>query len=296
VTAIAERRADVRGIGTRYLEAGRGEPIVFLHGGRAGDSALAESADVWAPALGALSDRYRCIALDRLGQGGTDNPATDEGYAMSAAVAHVVGFLDSFGGEAFHLVGHDHGGYVAAAAALEAPRRVRSCTIVASALCAPGNGRGDFVLAGNPHPPFSAAGARHVLERASFRADHIDPAWLACIERLFAAGEYRAAAARMETAGLYDTVFLPRLRIDRDRMAARLSLGSIAHPTLLVWGFNDPVAPIDMGYGAYDLFARHELRCELQVVNEAGHYPFREKPDAFHRILAGFIENVRHGV
>ena len=135
-----------------------------------------------------------------------------------------------------------------------------------------------------------------MLERASFRPDHIAPDWLARIEEIFATEKYRAAAAKADTAGLYDTVFLPRLRIERDRMFARLSQGSIARPTMLVWGFNDPIAPIAMGYDAYDLFARHELRCELHIVNEAGHYPFREQPAPFHRILANFLENVRHGV
>ena len=42
---IAEKWLDAGGVRTRFLEAGAGEPVVFIHGGHAGDTALAESAD-----------------------------------------------------------------------------------------------------------------------------------------------------------------------------------------------------------------------------------------------------------
>lgn len=291
---IVERWLDAGGIRTRYLEAGAGEPIVFIHGGYAGDPALAESADGWAIALRDMGRGFRCIAPDRLGQGCTANPENDAGYAMSAAVAHIIAFLEALGGSA-HLVGHGHGGYVAAAVTLEAPARVRSCTILSSELVCPGGGA-ELVLAGNPHAPFSRESARFVLEKITLRHEHITPDLLDRIAAIFASPKYRAAAAKMADDGLYDTLYLPRLRADRDRVFARLAQAGILRPVALIWGRDDPVAGLDLAYAAFGAFARHELRCELHVVNGAGHYAFRERPDTVHRMIANFVENVRHGV
>lgn len=295
VPAIAEKWIDVAGIRTRYLEAGDGEPVMFIHGGRAGDGALAESAGDWALALAALAPRHRCIAFDRLGQGGTGAPSAEDGYTMGGSVTHAIGFLRAFPGEAFHLVGHGHGGYVAAEAALAMPAQVRSCTFVASELLAPGNGRSEFVLAGNPHPATTMDAARFVLERSIAAAEALTLEWTDRIGAIFAADSYRAAVARMEGEGLYDTVFLPRLRMDRDRLFARLAQAALGPPSMLIWGHADPIAPIGMAYAAYDLLARHELRCALHIVNGAGHYAHRERPGAVHRILGDFFATVRHG-
>ncbi|MCW5770302.1 MAG: alpha/beta hydrolase [Rhodospirillaceae bacterium] len=294
--ATTEHHRDIGGTRTRYVEAGDGEPILFIHGGVAGDGALAQSAADWSLALAALAPRYRCIAFDRLGQGATAAPVADDCYTMAASVAHAEAFVASFAGESFHLVGHGHGGYVAAALALAAPTKVRSCTIVASDVAAPGNGRREFLLYDNPHPPLSQASAGFVLERMLAAQDAIAPDWLARIAAIFAAESYRDAAARMNEAGLLDTMFLPRLRADRDRLHARLAQAALGCPVMLVWGFDDPVAPMAQAYAAFDLLARHELRCELRVMNGAGHFPHREQPAAFHRLLANFVENVRHGV
>jgi len=293
---IAEKWLDVTGIRTRYLEAGSGEPVVFIHGGHSGDPAMAESADVWDLAIRGLAGRYRCIAPDRLGQGATANPLTDDGYAMSAAIAHAIEFLEALGGEPAHLVGHAHGGYVAAATALQARGLVRSCTILSSELVASGDGNTELVLAGNPYAPLTRDSARFVIERSSPGREHVTPGWLDCVAAIFAMPKYRTAVARMVEAGLYDTVFLPRLRSDRDRLFEHLARASIGCPVMLFWGFDDPIAPLPMAYDAFDLFARHELRCELHIVNQSGRYAFRENSAAFHRILTNFVENVRHGV
>ena len=291
---IVEKWLDAGGIRTRYLEAGAGEPVVFIHGGHAGDTALADSADIWNIALGDLGRGLHCIAPDRLGQGLTANPENDAGYAMSAAMAHMIAFLEARGGSA-HLVGHGHGGYLAAAVTLEKPALARSCTILSSELVCP-RGGGDLVLAGNPHAPLSRESARFVLEKSSLRHEHITPELLDRVAAIFASTKYRAAAARMADSGLYDTLYLPRLRADRDRMFARLAQEPLLRPVALIWGRGDPFAGLDHAYEAYGAFARHELRCELHAVNGAGHYAFREMPAVVHRMIANFVENVRHGV
>lgn len=292
---LDENWVDVAGIRTRYLIGGDGDPIVFVHGGYAGDETGFESADVWHPNLAVLKDRYRCIAVDRLGQGFTDNPSAESGYAMQASVTHFIAFLQKLGGVPYHLVGHASGGYVVAQATLQNPELVRSCTIVSSDAAAPRPGRRDFLLAGNPHPPLSREGALHVLESHCFGKDSIDDEWIQQRWALMDSTKHQTAARKMHDDGLYEARYLPDLRTDREMMFGLLGQRSIGRPTMLYWGFNDPVAPLDLGYDLYELLSKHELRCQMHIVNGAGHYSFRERPQEFNRIFSDFIEDVRHG-
>ncbi|MBW8904652.1 MAG: hypothetical protein JF611_03080, partial [Betaproteobacteria bacterium] len=53
------RWLDVDGVRTRYFEAGRGEPIVFIYGGNFGTGDSASSAYTWNNQLAPLSEHLR---------------------------------------------------------------------------------------------------------------------------------------------------------------------------------------------------------------------------------------------
>ena len=63
-------------------------------------------------------------------------------------------------------------------------------------------------------------------------------------------------------------------------------------PTQLIWGYNDPTAPISMGRALYDLIAARERRAHFNIFNEAGHFTYREHPIEFNACLHAFIEGV----
>jgi pimeloyl-ACP methyl ester carboxylesterase len=291
-----EKCIDVEGVKTRYLDLGTGEPIVFVHGASTGDFSGAESAEVWDLNYPALSGRYRCVAVDRLGQGKTGNPTSDAGYTMGASVAHVIAFVKTLNLGPVHAVGHSRGAYVVTQVTLTAPELVRSCTIVSSNTVSPGYGRNSIVFAPCPYPPYSAERARYTLENYSYRSDHIDSDWFRQRQEILESKKYREACQRMQDGGLYESQYLAQLEIDREAMFACLERQSIGRPTMLVWGMNDPTARLEQGYDLYDLIARHQLRCQLHILNQAGHYCFRERPEEFNRVLTNFIEDVRYGV
>ena len=58
-TAVAQRTIDAGGIGTSYLEAGSGEPVLMLHGSGPGVSGLAN----WQHNIPSLSHRQNGEAL-----------------------------------------------------------------------------------------------------------------------------------------------------------------------------------------------------------------------------------------
>src|SRR5436190_910330 len=83
----------------RYLEQGRGEPLILLHG-----ASLGSSADSFKRNLQALSDAgFRAISVDRPGYGGSDGPqeVTGSGHA-----SFILRFMDTLGLEQAVLVGH----------------------------------------------------------------------------------------------------------------------------------------------------------------------------------------------
>src|ERR1700694_442165 len=66
-SGVAVRTAVVDGLTLQYLEAGRGPAVVLVHG-------YAETSRMWRPLMSQLADRYRVIAPDLPGIGGSAVP------------------------------------------------------------------------------------------------------------------------------------------------------------------------------------------------------------------------------
>jgi 2-hydroxy-6-oxonona-2,4-dienedioate hydrolase len=79
------RFVDIEGARTRYYEDGDGEPLVLIHGGQFGSL---YSLDSWSLNLAGLTRHFRVYALDKLGQGHTDNPRNDADYTFEALSRH----------------------------------------------------------------------------------------------------------------------------------------------------------------------------------------------------------------
>lgn len=121
VSAVRERRVEVRGIGAPVLEAGpanQTEAVVFMHGNPG------SGAD-WRALLAATGDFARAVAPDLPNYGRADRSrefdATLAGYARWLG-----GALGELGIERAHLVLHDWGGSIGLTWAAEHPERVAS--------------------------------------------------------------------------------------------------------------------------------------------------------------------------
>ncbi|WP_233342901.1 alpha/beta fold hydrolase [Burkholderia cepacia] len=83
-----------------YVEAGEGEPVVFLHG-------IPDSWFQWVHQMSALSTRYRCIAVDLKGYGQSSKGPGD--YRHEGAAEQLYSMLQQIGVTRFNLVTHDRG-------------------------------------------------------------------------------------------------------------------------------------------------------------------------------------------
>jgi pimeloyl-ACP methyl ester carboxylesterase len=106
-----------------YLERGRGEPVVMLHG-------LGSSGADWALQVQALEARCRLIVPDLPGSG--HSAALAEGHSVEGFAAAIWSLVDHLGIERPSLVGFSMGGAVALQMALQRPHSVPRLALINS--------------------------------------------------------------------------------------------------------------------------------------------------------------------
>ena len=112
----------ISGSRVEYVEQGSGEPVVLLH-------SSASSGAQWRALMGRLAGRYRVIAPDLYGYGGTANWAGRGEFRLEHE-AQIVCALLGRAGEPVHLVGHSFGGAVALHVARTRPDLLASLTLI----------------------------------------------------------------------------------------------------------------------------------------------------------------------
>src|SRR4051794_16055421 len=110
---------DSNGVKIRYVTAGKGEPIVLLHGWMS-DSSMWGRLDT-----NRATKEYQLIALDLRGHGKSDKPHAVDKYGPEMA-EDVVRLLDHLKLPKAHLIGYSMGAIVAGKVAATHPDRVLS--------------------------------------------------------------------------------------------------------------------------------------------------------------------------
>ncbi len=256
-------RAQRDGIAIEYTDQGRGLPVVLLHG-------FANGRTLWQPQLDALAGRYRLIAPDLRGFGGSS--ATDgRAVSMDEYADDIAMLLDQIGIARAVVGGISLGGYVALAFALRHPQRLRGLVLA--------NTR-----AGADPPDWAAIredmvrtvlarGAEAVVESYGdkpFRPD--------CPEAI--KDEVRSAIRRQPTAGLVSGTRGMAQRPDRSPL-----LGSIHVPTLVIHGTEDRYVPVAEAETMHRAIAGSRYAC----LAGAGHLSNVDSAEAFNAALDEFL-------
>ena len=100
------------------------------------------------------------------------------------------------------------------------------------------------------------------------------------------------AVRKMEDEGLKSRLFLPGLARQKAETLRWIEDRRMKRPTQVVWGYNDPTAPLRQGIPLYEMIAAGERQAYFHIINEAGHFPFREHPERFNGIVHGFIRSL----
>lgn len=100
---IQNKFVEVKGSKMHYLEAGEGQPILFLHG-------VPTSSYIWRNVMPHLSSLGTCIAPDLIGFGESDKP--NIGYTVNEHIAYIEGFIDALDLTNVTLVMHGWGSVI----------------------------------------------------------------------------------------------------------------------------------------------------------------------------------------
>jgi pimeloyl-ACP methyl ester carboxylesterase len=283
------RFVEAGGIPTRVYEAGAGEPLVLIHGGLFGSL---YSLDAWSLNLPTLAGRFRVVAFDKVGQGHSGNPAADGRYVFESVVAHAAALLDALALGPAHLVGHSMGALLATRLCLDRPELVRTVTIVDSNTLAPDDPRFPWTRfyveldARLPRGEPTAESVRIEPDLQSFSREHVTDPFVGRLLEIARRPAFRHAASRMKE--LRETTWMPSILPARAGALAEIDAHGLPVPVLVVWGADDPSAPLPLGLALHERIAARTAEADLLVLGRAGHYCFRERPRAFERALTAF--------
>ena len=267
--AVASKDVTVLTFRLHYLEAGRGAPVVLLHG-LGGDSSR------WKHNIEALAKDFHVFALDEIGFGQSDKPLAN--YHTGMLAEFLVAFLKAANVPKASLVGNSMGAGVALYTAVHFPE------VVDKIVLADGGGfrSGELVP---PLPPQAAQQAAHRRQiqnsvtrdetREFFRILFFNKDLVT--DRMVddqLAMRLRSAftIARMQEAGDRGTLNEEQVR-------------SVKAPTLIVWGKYDELA----NSAGADRLERTIPGSRKVIIDNCGHMPQIEQADEFNRIVREFL-------
>ena len=241
-----------------------GVPLVFLH-------AFPLDRRMWAPQLGALVDRSRCIAPDLRGFGGTTvaPPWSMDQYADDLAC-----LMTSAGVDRAVIAGLSMGGYVALAFWRRHRARVRGLIL---------------------------ADTRATADTEEARRKRLDLIDLARAQGAGAVADAQIAgligkSTRQKHPGVVDAVhgmladapvegIVGGLEAMMARPDSTATLATIDVPTLIVVGDEDAITPAKDARAMYDAIPTSRL----EVIAGAGHLSSFERPAAFNHVVSEFL-------
>jgi 3-oxoadipate enol-lactonase len=250
-----------------YSEAGQGTPVVLLHG-------FPLSGVIWHEQQRRLSDRYRVITPDLRGHG--RSPAPPGVYDMELMARDVLALLDSLAIDKAVIMGHSMGGYVTLAAWKLVPQRFLALGLIASQAGADSEeGRkGRYQMA----EKVAAEGSKVVAE--------------AMIPKLFAAAlpagapireQVRQLILNTQPAGIIGTLKGMAVRPDSGTLLPTLGI-----PVLLLTGDKDQIIPPEKAKA----MAAALGKATLTTVDNAGHMPMLEQPEATTTAISTFLSAI----
>jgi 2-hydroxy-6-oxonona-2,4-dienedioate hydrolase/2-hydroxy-6-oxo-6-(2'-carboxyphenyl)-hexa-2,4-dienoate hydrolase len=272
------------GVRTRVIEAGEdGPPVVMMHG----LSGHAESFVRNVVPIAAAG--YRVYAVDAIGHGFSAKPA-EVTYHSPVFERHLLDLLDAVGADRAHLIGQSLGAWTSWRVALAHPERVRSLV----------SATGAGILLSDEASKKQSQEIHKRVGSVTARALE-EPTR----ERVRTRLEWLMASPERVTDELVETRYrifnLPDSRdvmgkvsaeqtseANRVNLITEADLARTTVPVLLLWTDKNPTVPASIAQRAAELVpgARFEL------VEDAGHWPQFEQPDAFHSIVLDFLAGV----
>jgi pimeloyl-ACP methyl ester carboxylesterase len=290
---------DVNGISTRYYDQGSGDPLLLIHGGPWEGTS---SANDWSRNIAGLSKEFRVLAPDKLGNGVTGNPgrADESDFTIAGQIKHLIGFIETMDAGPVNIVAHAEGG-ISLFLAVERPDLVKSLVLFSSNTAAPdvGEDRHEEALAECPWEVYGQEIGPWMdelicrYESLSYDNSHLDDEFILALQTMNL--DAKVQWTRFYRDGGAGAPFRANFDNWRDTMHARIrDNGELKEmPVLLVWARDDATYPLERSMALFDILAEHNPSVQTLMMNDAGHYAFREKPDEFNFAVIRFVKTWR---
>ena len=266
----------VHGQRIAYLDVGAGPPVILIHG-------FGGSMWQWEYQQHQLSQHFRVLTLDLPGAGLSDKPDID--YRPDQMLDFFVGFMDAAKIPQATLVGNSMGAGLAIGMALTHPTRVAKLVLI--------DGLPQHVM-----EKLTSPSVRRALESSA-------PSWLVSFGNTLFGGlmiesvlqeivhdptlltpaVLERSNRNRQLPGLIKPIMTVRENLPLWESGFATRLGTITHPTLVLWGEEDRVFPIAVGEELY----RTIKESRFIRIPKAGHIPQWERPDVVNQALITFI-------
>jgi pimeloyl-ACP methyl ester carboxylesterase len=260
-----DKQIDVFGQKIHYLEAGSGPAVILLHG-------LGGDATNWGQNVPALAAKFHVFVPDQIGFGQSDKPF------INYRVETLVDFLDVFCRKLeiskAAVVGNSLGGWAAMAFTLAHPDKVSRLVLVDSA------GYSMEKQGRKPNRDEMRALNFSTVQQTKLVLNLI----LAHKEMVTdgLAAQFFAAHLK-KNDGYTINAFIDSILRNEDVVDGRL--GAIKIPTLIVWGREDLLVPLNNG----NMLAEDIAGSQLLVLDHCGHVPQLECGQPFNAALLKFL-------
>ena len=251
----------VNGINLFADETGEGPAIVFAHG-RGGNHMS------WWQQVPAFADRFRCITFDHRSFGMSyDLP---EGPGQDAFIDDLESLLDQLKVSRTVLVAQSMGGYTALGFALRNPARVAGLVLADT-------------TAGVAIPEILMA-----REEVGYPPQLMDRVLSPKFQRKNP--QYAFLYRQIEAVNHIGKEPAPRSRKGLNGGATRKDLQGCSVPTLFIAGTEDVITPPRI----VGMLAQLIPGARLEIIRDAGHSAYFEKPEEFNWILERFLDELEY--
>jgi pimeloyl-ACP methyl ester carboxylesterase len=273
-----------RGLRMHYLDEGRGQPVVMLHGN-----------PTWSfhfrNLVTALRDRARVIVPDHMGMGLSDKPGEEQyGYCLQSRIDDLAALLDHLGlTQGVTLIMHDWGAMIGMAWAMRFPERIARLVMLNGAA---------FLVPPAMHVP----AALHVVRNRTLGS------MLLRSSDLFIRTAARTCCTRTRLpAEVLDAYLAPYtswrerlalLRFPQDvplgpsdpsyHLVASIQAGLSRFqqtPTMICWGERDVVFPLRV----LDIWREHWPHAQIHRFLDCGHWVLEDAPSEISEKVGGFL-------
>ncbi|MEY4529023.1 MAG: hypothetical protein RL768_2742 [Nitrospirota bacterium] len=256
---IRRRSVTIDGVSLSILEAGIGDPIIFVHG-------VVTTSNIFPKYLNAYSPDFRGIAVDLRGYGDSQKP--DSGFTVKQFSTDLIALADKLGIDKPVWVGVSMGGMILQQLALDYPERVRALVLVSTTDGAMVLDK-DLPTIGNPRD-YREVSTNIIVE--SFPQGTPSTLYQPLLDRIptWNGTVLREALTSMAQSNVHGR------------------LHTITAPTLVIVGAKDDVATPAIARGIQAQIAGAQL-----VEFNTGHFMMAEDPERFRTVLREFLQTLK---